>query len=455
MANKMLVETDPHQTRIAVLEEDRPTEILVERHRHHGLVGNVYKGRVNRVLPGMQAAFVDIGLERDAFLYVSDVAENVALLEENEGAAMEEDAGGAAEAQALPAAPQIPPQTSIDELLRVGQELLVQVIKDPLPSKGARVIDPRHAAGALPGPAADGSPLRRFTQDRGRGRARAPARRLGAARPRPGRPRRSHRAHRRAKAARARSSSADRRYLLRLWERLRERAERSGAPTLLHQELDLALRAVRDLFSPALLGAVGRRRGRPTSASSSFSTRCSRSWRTACAFSARMPRCSSASASSARSRRRSKPKVWLKSGGYLVINPTEALVAIDVNTGRFVGQRNLEDTVLRTNLEAVAGDRAPDPAARSGRHHRHRLHRHGRATRTASACSPRSKRELRKDRAKNKVLNISEFGLVEITRKRSRTNLERLLTQPCPYCSGKRPYRLDRDHLPEPAPRGA
>ena len=110
MANKMLVETDPHQTRIAVLEEDRPTEIFVERHRHHGLVGNVYKGRVNRVLPGMQAAFVDIGLGRDAFLYVSDVAENVALLEENEGGPMEDENGhGGGDA---------PPQASIDELSR-------------------------------------------------------------------------------------------------------------------------------------------------------------------------------------------------------------------------------------------------------------------------------------------------------------------------------------------------
>ena len=135
MANKMLVETDPHQTRIAVLEEDRPVEILVERHRHHGLVGNVYKGRVNRVLPGMQAAFVDIGLGRDAFLYVSDVAENVALLEENEGGTVEEENGHGEGA----AVPQAAPQASIDELLRVGQELLVQVIKDPLPSKGARV----------------------------------------------------------------------------------------------------------------------------------------------------------------------------------------------------------------------------------------------------------------------------------------------------------------------------
>src|SRR5688572_16857723 len=142
MANKMLIESDAHQTRIAVLEDDRPTEIFVERHRRRGLVGNVYKGRVNRVLPGMQAAFVDIGLGRDAFLYVSDVTDNLAALEDLEPAepapeapidALDDEvANGDGVASA-------PPIYSIDELLKVGQEVLVQVTKDPLANKGARV----------------------------------------------------------------------------------------------------------------------------------------------------------------------------------------------------------------------------------------------------------------------------------------------------------------------------
>ena len=124
----MLIESDPHQTRIALLEDDRLTEIFVERHRHRGLVGNVYKGRVTRVLPGMQAAFVDIGLERDAFLYVSDVVENVEAMEfDFEGGEVADDAGPA---EGHP---------SIDELLKTGQEIIVQVVKDPLPSKGARI----------------------------------------------------------------------------------------------------------------------------------------------------------------------------------------------------------------------------------------------------------------------------------------------------------------------------
>ena len=124
----MLIESDPHQTRIAVLEDDRLTEIFVERHRHRGLVGNVYKGRVTRVLPGMQAAFVDVGLERDAFLYVSDVASDVESMDE-----LEIDEPRTEE----PASPHGAP--SIDELLKPGQEIIVQVVKDPLPSKGARI----------------------------------------------------------------------------------------------------------------------------------------------------------------------------------------------------------------------------------------------------------------------------------------------------------------------------
>src|ERR1700730_1607039 len=132
MTLKMLIESDPHQTRIAVLEDDRLTEIFVERHRHRGLVGNVYKGKVTRVLPGMQAAFVDVGLERDAFLYVSDVASDVEAMEE-----LELGEAGTEEPPAPANAGSSPP--SIDDLLKPGQEIIVQVVKDPLPNKGARI----------------------------------------------------------------------------------------------------------------------------------------------------------------------------------------------------------------------------------------------------------------------------------------------------------------------------
>ena len=222
---------------------------------------------------------------------------------------------------------------------------------------------------------------------------------------------------------------------MRLWEKVRQRAAKVSAPTLLHQDLDLALRVVRDLLTqdfsvlwvdgeetyerivefldqvqPGLVAKVKLFRQRAT-----LFEQFGIEEQIEAAL---------------------KSKVWLKSGGYIVINPTEALVAIDVNTGRFVGQRNLEDTVLQTNLEAVSeivrqirlrdlgGIIVIDLIDMVEQEHRERVFGMLEA-------------ELRKDKAKNKVLNISEFGLVEITRKRSRANLERLLTQPCPYCGGR------------------
>ncbi len=420
MTSKMLVESDPHQTRIAVLEDDRAVEIFVERRRHRGLVGNVYKGRVTRVLPGMQAAFVDIGLGRDAFLYVSDVSDNLAALEDMEPSEHSTDEMTQAEA----------PQPSIDELLKPGQELMVQVLKDPLANKGARVSTqitlPGRYLVLLPTVRHFGV-SRRIEDEAERLRLRAE---LEAMPPGFG-----GLIVRTAGEGRGREEfETDRAYLVKLWERLRQRAEKASAPTLLHQDLDLALRVVRDLFNatfsvlwvdgeetyerivefldqvqPALVHKV-------------------RIFRQELSLFERF-------GLEAEIENALQSKVWLKSGGYLVINPTEALVAIDVNTGRFVGQHNLEDTVLRTNLEAVqevvrqirlrdlGGIIVLDLIDMVEKENRERVF---------AALEG----ELKKDRAKNKVLNISDFGLVEITRKRSHANLERLLTQACPYCEG-------------------
>jgi ribonuclease G len=421
MTCKMLIESDPHQTRIAVLEDDRLTEIFVERHRHRGLVGNVYKGRVTRVLPGMQAAFVDVGLERDAFLYVSDVTSDVEAMEE-----LEIDDPRAEE---LPANAGAAP--SIDDLLKPGQEIIVQVVKDPLPNKGARIST--HVT--LPGRYLVLLPTvrhfgvsRRIDDDAERERLLAALAGLPLA----------------AGGLIVRTVGegkghdefvSDLAYLSRLWEKIRHRAGRVSAPTLLHQDLDLALRVVRDLLrqdfsvlwvdgedtyerivefldqvQPSLVGKLKLFRQEAT-----LFEQFGIEEQIEAAL---------------------KSKVWLKSGGYIVINPTEALVAIDVNTGRFVGQNNLEDTVLQTNLEAVqeivrqirlrdlGGIIVIDLIDMIEPEHRERVFQ----------CL---ESEIRKDRAKTKVLNISEFGLVEITRKRSRANLERLLTQPCPYCGGR------------------
>ncbi len=430
MAHKMLVESDPYETRIAVLEDDRTTEVFLERRLHRGVVGNVYKGRVTRVLPGMQAAFVDVGLERDAFLYVDDVVD-AAIAEEDSDLGPNGHNHGAVNGEEEPEPFGAAESPSIDSLLKVGQELLVQVTKDPLPNKGARVTTqvtlPGRFLVLLPTVGHLGV-SRKIEDEEERARLRALLEEATAG---------GHGGWivRTAGEARAREDFvADREYLAGLWLRIRQRAERSGAPALVHQDLDLALRVVRDLFSadfsvlwvdgeetytrivefldqvqPPLVPRVKLDRG-----DRRLFDRFGIDKEIEAAL---------------------KPKVWLKSGGYLVINPTEALVAIDVNTGRYVGTRNLEETALATNLEAVeevvrqirlrdlGGIIVLDLIDMTEKEHRERVF-------------AALERELRKDRAKYKVLSISEFGLVEITRKRSRSNLERLLTQTCPYCEG-------------------
>src|SRR6266545_2579322 len=423
MTAKMLIESDPHQTRIAILEDDRLTEIFVERHRHRGLVGNVYKGRVTRVLPGMQAAFVDVGLERDAFLYVSDVASDIEAMEELE---IEEPR----QAEEPPPVHH-GPAPSIDELLKPGQEIIVQVVKDPLPNKGARIST--HVT--LPGRYLVLLPTvrhfgvsRRIEDEAERERLLALISQLSG-----GNGGLIVRTVGESKGTD--EFESDLAYLSRLREKIRHRAARVAAPTLLHQDLDLALRVVRDLLRPdfSVLWVDGEETYErivefldQVQPSLVAKVKLFRQGATLFEQFGIEEQIEAAL----------KSKVWLKSGGYIVINPTEALVAIDVNTGRFVGQSNLEDTVLQTNLEAVqeivrqirlrdlGGIIVIDLIDMIEQEHR-------------SQVFAALEGELRKDRAKTKMLNISEFGLVEITRKRSRANLERLLTQPCPYCAGR------------------
>jgi ribonuclease G len=439
VASKMLIEQDPHQTRVAVLEDDRLAELYIERAAARGVVGNVYKGRVSRVLPGMQAAFVDIGLERDAFLYVSDVREELGEGELEEidlgierGAGSDRNGEVAGEGGGGEAAP----APSIDELLRTGQQIVVQVLKDPLPSKGARVST--HVT--LPG---------RYLVYAPTGRHRGVSRRIEDVDERqrlrdlvaelavPG----GCIVRTAAEGKGLEELSRDAAYLAGVWERIRQRAETAGPGSLLHQDLDLALRSVRDLLGPevAVLWVEGEEAyervvsfldqiqphqpGQPALLDRVRLYRQDRPLFERFGIEEAIEEAL-------------QPKVWLKSGGYLVINPTEALVAIDVNTGRFVGGQSLEDTILQTNLEAVreivrqvrlrnlGGILVLDLIDMGEPEHRQQV-------------SAALEEELRRDRAKNKVLSISEFGLVELTRKRTRPSLERLLTQGCPYCDGR------------------
>lgn len=436
MQKELLISANDRETRVAVLEDGRVAEVQIERRRQRGVVGNIYKGRVTRVLPGMQSAFVDIGLEKDAFLYVADVGEEVedfdrfGGMEEN-GTEAEVDVPAVAASATVDAEPPArAPLPSIDELLREGQELVVQVTKDQIAHKGVRITT--HVT--FPGRSLVYMPTidhvgvsRRIENEEERIRLRDI---LTSLKKGPG----GFIVRTAGEGRSADEFASDKRYLGRLWEQIRKRAERSGAPALLHRDLDLTLRAARDIFAQEF---------------SVLWVDDDEEYRRIVEFldqvqpnlvvKVKLYRKSSPLFEElgvdAEIENALKSKVWLKSGGYIVINQTEALVAIDVNTGKYIGKKRLEDTVLRTNMEAVheivrqirlrdlGGLLVVDFIDMEEEEHRQEL---------VTALEA----ELKKDRSKNRMLPVSEFGLVEITRKRQRQSLERALTMPCPYCSG-------------------
>ena len=431
MQKELLVSTSDRETRVALLEDGHVAEVQIERRRQRGVVGNIYKGRVTRVLPGMQSAFVDVGLEKDAFLYVADVGEEVEDFDRFGGGPEVVDVAPApAPAEGGSEAETARPLPSIDELLREGQELVVQVIKDTIANKGVRITT--HVT--LPGrtlvymPTIDHIGIsRRIENEDERVRLKEI---LEGFHKGPG----GYIVRTAGEGRSAEDLNADRRYLIKLWEQIRRKGERSGAPALLHRDIDLTLRAARDIFG------------------SDFATLWvddDEDYQRIVEF---LDQVQPALASKVKLYVKSRPlfeeygidseienalksKVWLKSGGYIVINQTEALVAIDVNTGKFVGSKRLEETVMKTNVEAVqeivrqirlrdlGGLLVVDFIDMEEEGNRNIL---------VEALET----ELKKDRSKNRMLPVSEFGLVEITRKRQRQSLERALTMPCPYCSG-------------------
>ena len=419
---EIIVNATPLETRVALVEEGALTEIFIERESNRGTVGNIYKGRVSKVLPGMQSAFVDIGLERDAFLYVSDHFGSVEEYERFWG--MEEGADGGENGgrQAR--------HGHIEDLLKEGQEILVQVSKESIAAKGARIT----SYVSLPGrfmvlmPSVDYVGVsRKIDSDRERRRVKQIVSELKSD---------NYGWIVRTEGMRKgrEEFEADMRYLKNLWEDIRKRAERSAAPALVHRDLDLVCKVLRDLFTAdfdrvlidsepvyrralefigAVQPALARRVQHYTRPEPIFEE----------------------TGIEVELEKALKSRVWLKSGSYIVINQTEALVAIDVNTGKYVGKRRLEDTVLKTNLEAVqevcrqlrlrdlGGIIVVDLIDMEE-------HRNRRKVQEAF------EEALRNDRAKTKLLQISEFGLVEITRQRTKSSLERVLCQPCPYCLG-------------------
>jgi Rne/Rng family ribonuclease len=484
MNKEMIISSSDHDTRVAILEDDQVVEIFIEREKSRGVVGNIYKGRVSKVLPGMQSSFVDIGLERDAFLYVTEVINTVEEFERLESGDEDSDEPAAPEPAAVAAgngpgnglaatatatdledaAPVTAggpradrrsrdregsggaggsrgysrddrPEAKIEDLLKEGQEVLVQVVKEPLGTKGARLTS--HVT--MPGrflvfmPTVDHVGVSRKIESREeRTRLRGIVRSF----------REQHGFTggviiRTAASARSEQDIvSDLSYFHQVWTEIRQRMEGRRPPAVLFQEQSLVTKLLRDLLTedftairidneqehrrvvalverimPALLPRVKLySKDFPIFEEYGVQGEIDKALRS---------------------------KVWLKSGGYLVINQTEALVAIDVNTGRYVGKRTgrLEDTIVKTNLEAVkeivrqirlrdlGGIIVLDLIDMEEKKNRQKVFQE-------------VDKELRKDRSPSKAIQVSDFGLVIVTRKRVKQSLERQLTEPCPYCSG-------------------
>ena len=437
MSKEMIISATAHETRVAILEEDLVAEIFIERERSRGVVGNLYKGRVSKVLPGMQSAFVDLGLERDGFLYVADV---IATFEEFDRLETDDSpsppSGASAQQGRRDKEKKDEPEPKIEDLLKEGQEVIVQVAKEPLGTKGARLTS--HAT--MPGrflvfmPTVDHVGVSRKIESRDersrlRGIVREFREQTGFA---------GGVIIRTAAAGRPKEDIvSDLNYFHTVWTDIRHKSETSRAPAVVFQEQSLVAKLIRDLltedFSAIRIDSVQEHRKILELVERIMPALGPK----VKLYEKEFPIFEEYGVQ-AEIDKALRSKVWLKSGGSIVINQTEALVAIDVNTGRYVGKKTvgrLEDTIIKTNLEAakeivrqirlrdLGGIIVLDFIDMEEKKNRQKV-------------LQAVEQELRKDRAPSKALQVSDFGLVIITRKRVKQSLERVLTEPCPYCAG-------------------
>lgn len=402
MDKEILIQADEEGTKVAVVEDGRLVEIYFERFQK--LVGNIFKGRVANVLPGMQAAFVDIGIERNVFLYAGDVISPT---------------GGERHGK----------DQAIEHVLKQGQEIVVQVTKEPLEGKGARVTTQITLPGryAVFMPAVDYVGIsRRISDEEERERLRSLAMEL--------KPEGRGLIVRTAAEGVSREDlKEDIDALEETWSEIVKTGESSPAPALLHGEVDLTDRIVRDLFNDDVVRLQVNDRGvyenvLRTLADSDISLKNRVYLLEGQDIFAKYDVTNQVMQAL-------KHKVWLHCGGFLVIEQMEALTAVDVNTGKYVGSENLEDTVLRTNKEAaveiarqlrlrnVGGIVIIDFIDMVFEEHRQEV-------------LAVLEQELAKDKTRTRIMGITKLGLVELTRKKARQALEGVLLQKCPYCNG-------------------
>ncbi|MDR1655963.1 MAG: Rne/Rng family ribonuclease [Deltaproteobacteria bacterium] len=429
MSSELLIHYRPYETRIALMENGILVEFQLERRaRGSGLLGNIYKGRVIKILPGLQAAFVDIGLEKAAFLYVDDVSggekEFSRLLgQASLGADDEEVTENSTKTTADFSQP-------IELMLYEGQELMVQVAKEPIGQKGARVT----TLISLPGRRLVMMSIvnrmgvsRRIEDEEERKRLREILESLNSTR--------GLIARTAAEGATDYELKAESSFLDHLWAKILNEAEQKQAPALIHQELDASLKAVRDLFTDQVDRLVIDDREQFEKIHRFLAAFSPDQTPDVALYDGPVPLFDAYNVETDLARALNK-KVWLKSGGYVVIDSTEALTVIDVNTGRYVGHHNLEETILKTNLEAVreiayqlrlrniGGLIVIDFIDMEKDFNRERVFQS-------------LKDNLKRDKGKTKVLPMSELGLIEMTRKRTRENIDRLMRRPCFYCQGQ------------------
>ncbi len=419
MTKEILVNSTNQETRIAIIENNKLVEVFVERRFNKGIVGNIYKGKVTKVLPGMQSAFVNIGLDRDAFLYVGDISENILNIEEfiDEENIEEERTTTHSEVH-------------IEDLLREGQEILVQIAKEPIGTKGPRIT----AHISLPGRYLVYMPTishigvsRKIEDENERERLKQIMEKI----------KKGTGGYIVRTAAEGMDEDAlkqDVELLQKIWKEIIQKTETVRAPKLIYEELGLLEKVIRDYFTDdTTLMLVDNETAYQQAIQ--FLDKINSRWINRVKLYTKKQPIFELYDIESQIEGALRSKVWLKSGGYIVINQTEALVSIDVNTGRYIGKRSLEETVFKTNKEAVSeivrqirlrnlgGIIVVDFIDMEEEEHRKEV-------------LELLENELKRDKSRTNILTIDEIGLVAITRKRVKQSLERELTQVCPYCRG-------------------
>ncbi len=420
MGKKIIINHARHEIRVAVIENGVVSEIFYEREKNKSVVGNVYKGKVVKVLPGMESAFVDIGLEKAAFLYVDDIRVEGHDLDDEPEINIDDEAPTPKRSK-----------QKINDLIKEGQEIMVQVSKGPIGTKGARIT----CNITLPGRNLVFMPhvnnvgvSRQIRDDKERNRLRKIVTSV--------KPENSGFIVRTVAAGRSEDEfKNDVEYLNATWMDCERKFKTFRAPAILYEDLNLTGRTIRDMLSAEVDALIIDDNGEYERLKSYLDKYLPKYSPILKLFKKKNIIFDHYGISQEIDRGLNR-KVWLKSGGYLVIDQTEALTAIDVNTGSFTGSTNHEETILTTNLEA-AGEIV----------HQLKLRDIGgiiiidfidmETPENRNKVFHLLKEELKKDKARTKCLPISEMGLVEMTRKRNRENLGRFLRQGCPYCEGR------------------